>query len=137
VILEDIAIQHIYKQRNSATSSAYTLHPFQVENGASAGRFEILRDINTPGQKKEKLSAHVTIAELAELYARDLLEEYGVRLRLQPKNRDYPTSPPGKKVPRGCIVTGSDFAEMVNAVDTRAAISLGLKQALMKFKVCL
>jgi hypothetical protein len=129
--LLDISIEHTYKGKKAHEPLTFTMHPFTNTQGAYQGLFEILRDI-LETSKKRKRSAHVTVDELAELYARELLEQYAIRLRLRPVSDDYPEAPPGKKVPRHCVVTGSDFDRLIKAVDVRRPISAGLRTQLQR-----
>lgn len=130
-ILTDIAIEHTYKGKKSLVPLTFTMHPFENSIGEHAGRFEVVRDIENTG-KKQKRSAHLTKVELAEMYARQLDEHFGIRLRLRPAGSNYPDAPPGKKVPRTCIVPGSDFDRMVRRVDVGQPMSLGLRDQLRR-----
>lgn len=102
MLLTDIAIAHIKKPRKGEPDQLFTMHPFENSQGEGAGKYEILRNINGLGEKPMKRSAHVTMSELAELYAHGLLETFQIRLRLRSTDNDYPSAPPGKKVPAHC-----------------------------------
>lgn len=132
--LTDIAIEHTYKGKKSSVPLTFILHPFENSIGAHAGRFEVVRDISADG-KKRKRSAHLTKHELAEMYARQLDQQFDVRLRLRPARGNYPDSPPGKKVPRACIAPGSEFEKLVLGVDPSRPISHGLREQLRKIGV--
>ncbi|MBP6902783.1 MAG: hypothetical protein KBC73_22010 [Burkholderiaceae bacterium] len=130
-LLTDIAITHTYKGKKSPDPVSFTLHPFQNSTGTHIGRYEVLRDIEI-GSRTKKRSAHLTKAELAELYARGLHEKFSIRLRLRPQGATYPDAPPGKKVPSHCILRGSDFARLVAAVDPTSTMSGGLRNQLAR-----
>ena len=131
MLLTDIAIAHTKKSRKGAPDQHFVMHPFENSQGESAGKFEILRNINAPGEKPVKRSAHVTLNELAELYAHSLLEAFQIRLRLRSTNNDYPTAPPGKKVPARCITPGSEFDRMVKIISPKQPFSAGLLRQLV------
>lgn len=127
--LADIAIEHTYKGKKTSDPVTFTMHPFRNVQGNHEGRFEVMRDINEDGLKRKR-SAHLTTNELAEAYARGIIDQYEIRLRLRPASGAYPDSPPGKKVPLRCVVGGSDFDRMVRSVDVAQPISQGLKREL-------
>ena len=111
------------------------MHPFENSQGQGAGKYEILRNINGPGEKPVKRSAHVTLIELAELYAHGLLDAYQIRLRLRSANNDYPTAPLGKKVPTRCITEGSEFDQMVRSISPKQPFSAGLMRELVQLNI--
>ena len=135
MLLKDIEIAHTKKSRFGEPDQHFIMHPFENIQGEGAGKYEIIRNINGPGEKSKKRSAHVTINELAELYAHGLIEKYQIRLRLRSTNNDYPSSPPGKKVPPRCIVTGSEFDRMVKNIAPGQQHSAGLLRELLKLNV--
>lgn len=135
MLLTDIAIEHTKKSRTGAPDVTYQMHPFENSVGANAGKFEILRDITESDHKKVKRSAHVTTAQLAELYARQIIESYSIRLRLRPSKGEYPGAPPGKKVPASCIQAGSSFHRLMRGVDRTTPVSNELKQVLLRINV--
>lgn len=130
MLLTDITIEHTKKSRKGGPDQVFQMHPFENSQGANAGKYEILRDINQAGQIKRKRSTHVTAAQLAELYARGLTESFDIRLRLRPTEGNYPTAPPGKKVPFNCIKTGSVFSRMVQSIDRASPVTPELKTTL-------
>ena len=77
----------------------------------------------------------MTEQELAELFARGLLEEHDIRLRLRPAGGGYPDAPPGKKVSRKCVLTGSAFDRAIEAVDLSQPVSNELKIQLARFSL--
>jgi hypothetical protein len=128
--LTDIAIKHAYRGKKLAEKSNYILHPFENQNGEHSGKFEILRDIKVGGHLVKR-SAHVTRTELIEMYARGLMErETGIRIRVRPSSDIYPTSPPGKIMPRGQIQAGTTFEREVRAFDVSQALTSGLLEQL-------
>jgi hypothetical protein len=127
--LTDIAIEHTYKGKKTSAPITFTMHPYRNAQGAHKDLFEVMRDIKESGRKRKK-SAHLTAHELAEAYARGIIEQYEIRLRLRPSNGAYPDSPPGKKVPLRCVAQGSDFDQMVRAMSVARPISHGLKRQL-------
>ena len=133
-MLTDISIEHIYKGTKTDGPVTFTMHPFRNSHGEFQDRFEIIHDRREAG-KVTKRSAHVTEQELAELFARGLLEEHGIRLRLRPAGGSYPDAPPGKKVSRNCIQPGSGFDRGVNAIDITQPVSSGLRSQLARFKL--
>ena len=137
MLLTDIAIAHTKKARKgNEADQNFIMHPFENTQGANAGKYEILRDINGLGEKPVKRSAHVTKRELAELYAHGLLETYQIRLRLRSTNNDYPTAPPGKKVPLHCITPGSEFDNMVKHISqSKETVSVGLLKEMVKLNI--
>ena len=135
MLLTDIAIEHTKKSRVGGPDGVYQMHPFENTTGANAGKYEIVRNINEPGHTKVKRSAHVTALQLAELYAKGVIDAYGFRLRLRPSSGDYPGAPPGKKVPASCIQVGSNFDRLMRGVDTSRSVSEDLKQILLRVNV--
>ncbi len=127
-LLADIAVVHEYKGRKAPAPQSFVLHPFCIRQGAHEGTFEILH--SRRGVEDPKDAGHVTREQLAELYARGLMEKLGIRLRLRPAEDLYPDTLPAKKVPRGCIAAGSAFARQVEAVDTAAPLPAPLRAVL-------
>jgi hypothetical protein len=137
MLLQDISIAHTKKARNGIEpDQEFIMHPFENSIGEYAGKYEILRNVNGLGERPVKRSAHVTLRELAELYAHGFLETYQIRLRLRSARNDYPTAPPGKKVPAHCIKPGSDFDKMVKRIVlAKEPISQGLVRQLVKLNI--
>lgn len=127
ITLTDIAIEHTYSGEKAPAPMHFTMHPYPNSRGSHAGRFEIFRDIKVAGRKKVRRSAHVTAQELAELYARGLVETFSIHLRLRPSSGVYPDSHPGKRVPRSCIVPGSCFDRDVKRVRVSEPMSPRLR----------
>jgi hypothetical protein len=129
MLLTDIAIEHEYRGKKAPTPLRFTMHPFVNDRGEGKGQFEVLGNLPGPG-KLVKRSIHVTQDELAELYARGLVEQLGLRLRLRAASGHYPDAPPGKKVPRRCISVESSFDRQVVAIDLGKPISQSLRMKL-------
>lgn len=134
-LLTDIAIEHTKKSRKGEPDQHFIMHPFENSQGEGAGKYEILRKISGVGEKPMKRSAHVTLSELAELYAHGLHETFQIRLRLRSTKNDYPTAPPGKKVPKSCIAADSEFDRMVKMISQKHPVSAGLSQQLVKLNI--
>ena len=127
MILTEIAIPHEYKGRKAAEPLSFTLHPFAETEGEHAGLFEVMLSRRGAGDGKVR-SGWVTLDQLAELYARDLMQRKGLRLRLRPApDVDYPDTFPGKKVPRSAIPKGSAFDLRILAVDRSKQVSPGVR----------
>ena len=135
MLLTDIAIKHTKKSRKGEPDATFVMHPFENSQGANAGKYEVLRDIVRTCQPKRKRSAHVSAAQLAQMYARELMPAFGIRLRLRSAANDYPTAPPGKIVPRSCIQPGSVFEALVKKVDTTQPVDNALKLALARLEI--
>jgi hypothetical protein len=134
-MLTDIAIPHTYKGKKANQPLLFTMHPAPNKVGPHAGKFEILftRKAET---KSVKRSAHVTLSELAELYARGLIEQHRIRLRLTPGAGEvYPDAHPGKYVSPAHIVGSSDFDRMVKRVPTSGVLPANLKSVLLQLGV--
>ncbi|MBV8617342.1 MAG: hypothetical protein JOY84_00665 [Curvibacter sp.] len=127
MILTDIAIPHEYKGRKAPEPLHFTLHPFAETEGEHAGLFEVMLSRRGSGEDKVR-SGWVTLDQLAELYARDLMQSKGLRLRLRPLPEvSYPDTFPGKKVPRSAIPKGSSFHLRILAVDRSKQVSPGVR----------
>lgn len=134
-MLTDIAIAHEYKGKRSVAPLGFIMHPARNRMGPNAGKFEIINR-RAGGDGRKKRSAHVALTELAELYARGLIETYRIALRVAPGGGEvYPDAHPGKYVPAVCIVGHSDFARMVKRVDRSAPMSNGVKLALKQIDI--
>lgn len=120
--LRDIRRTHVYQNQARTRSSTHVMHPFLNMKGPNRDHYEVLRRL-APKQKK---SAHVTYAELAEMFAHGCFEEFNIRLRMKPGDGVYPGSPPALHPSDDDIVPGSVFAAAVIQVDTRAALSPGV-----------
>ncbi|MEN9468216.1 MAG: hypothetical protein RL081_2217 [Pseudomonadota bacterium] len=97
MLLTDIAVEHTLVSKNNGVRQTYLLHPFTNTQRDTLGKFEIVRDIREPGFKDVKRSAFVTFQQLAELYAKGVLEEFGFSVRMcpgqgKPANRELRTA---------------------------------------------
>ena len=127
MILTDIAIEHVYKGRKVSEPVTFTVHPFAEPEGEHAGLFEVMLSLRGSGEDKVR-SGWVTLEQLAELYARELMVKRGLRLRVRPLAEGvYPDTFPGKKVPRSCVAPGSDFERLIKSVDRARPVSAGLR----------
>ncbi len=133
--LTDIAIGHTKLAGKSGPSAFYILHPFEVTRGPNRGKYELLRDTSKPGEKQKNRSAHVTMSELAELFARGWMEGMGITIRMRPSDNDYPTAPPVKKLTKASILRGSEFDLMVEKFDVSQGIGTDLFDALQRIGI--
>jgi hypothetical protein len=132
-MLTDIAIPHTYKGKKA--NQPFTMHPTPNQIGPQAGKFEILFTRKTE-PKPVKRSAHVTLAELAELFARGFIEQHKIRLRLVPGAGEvYPDAPPGKYVSSAHIVGDSDFDRMVKRAPISGVLPANLRGVLLQLGV--
>ena len=136
MVLIDIAIAHKYKGKKSSMPATYLLHPYENQQGQHAGKFEIIRNLTING-RRAKRSAHVTLYELAELYAHGRMDAEGIRMRVKPSADNYPDSSIGKSLPRANVRTGSLFEGMVAAVNTALPLSKNTLLELTKLDVAL
>ena len=98
MLLTDIAVEHTLVSKNNGVRQTYLLHPFTNTQRDTLGKFEIVRDIREPGFKDVKRSAFVTFQQLAELYAKGVLEEFEFSVRMCPGQGTSPTVNPAKKI---------------------------------------
>ena len=135
MLLTDIAIEHSLVSKKSGVRQTFLLHPFTNTQRDTLGKFEIVRDISEPGFKQVKRSAFVTFQQLAELYAKGVLEEFGFSVRMCPGQGTYPTVNPVKKVLPTSISPGSPFDLAVQKVDVSQAANRELRTALLRVNV--
>ncbi len=128
MMLAAITVAHTYKGKKTAEPQTFAMHPFAEKQGEHAGCYEIVH--SRRGAEAPEHSGYVTDDQLAELFARGLIETLGLRLRLQPAEGLYPDSLPAKKVPRSSIAEGSDFARRVEAFEGRGPVTAGLRTVL-------
>lgn len=133
--LTDIAVEHTLVSRNREIRGTFVMHPFTSSHRDNLGKFEIVRDIREPGVKKVKRSAHVTFQQLAELYAKDVLKEFGFSIRMCPDHGKYPIANPVKKILPTSIRSGSPFDLAVKNVDVSKPAGQELKTALLRTNV--
>jgi hypothetical protein len=133
--LIDIAIEHTKRAGKSGPAELFTMHPFETIRGKNVGKYELLRSISKPGQQSTNQSAHVSRFELAELFARSIVENFDLKLRLRPTENNYPTDPPATKVPARFIKTGSAFDILVRGIDTSTPIGKDLADTLTRLNI--
>jgi hypothetical protein len=135
VLLTDIAVEHTRVSKQNGVRQTFLLHPFTNTQRDTLGKFEIVRDIREPGLKEIKRSTFVTFQQLAELYAKGVLEEFGFSVRMCPGQGTYPTANPAKKILPTSIRLGSPFALAVQQVDVSKPATRELKTALLRTNV--
>jgi hypothetical protein len=129
--LLDVQRTHVFRDRGRTQASTHVLHPFLNVKGPHRDRYEVLRTLSA----KKKQSAHVSYAELVEMFAHGCFEQFNIRIRMKPRDSIYPTSPPGLHPRHEDIVPGSDFARALAQVNTRASLSPQLKDVLRQLGV--
>ena len=135
MLLTDIAVEHTLVSHQKDVRGTYLLHPFTNTQRDTFGKFEIVRDIREPGFKEVKRSAFVTFQQLAELYAKGVLKEFGFSIRMCPDHGKYPTANPVKKILPDSIRPGSPFDLAVHSVDVSKQASRELKAVLLRTSV--
>jgi hypothetical protein len=134
MLLTDIAVEHTLVSKKNGVRQSFLLHPFTNTQRDTLGKFEIVRDIREPGFKEVKRSAFVTLQQLAELYAKGVLE-YGFSVRMCPGQGTYPTANPVKKILPTSIRPGSPFEQAVKKVDVSIPATRELRTALLRTHV--
>jgi hypothetical protein len=132
MLLTDIAVEHTMVSKKSGVRQTLLLHPFTNTQRDTLGKFEIVRDISEPGLKEVKRSAFVTFQQLAELYSKGVLEEFGFSVRMCPGQGTFPTVNPVKKVLPTSIRPGSPFDQAVQKVDASKPATRELRTALLR-----
>jgi hypothetical protein len=135
MLLTDIAVEHTRVSKQNGVRQTYLLHPFTNTQRDTLGKFEIVRDVCEPGFKDVKRSAFVTFQQLAELYAKGVLEEFGFSVRMCPGQGTYPTANPVKKILPTSIRPGSPFVLAVQQVDVSKPANRELRTALLRTNV--
>jgi hypothetical protein len=132
MLLTDIAVEHILVSKKNGVRQTYLLHPFTNTQRDTLGKFELVRDVSEPGFKEVKRSAFVTFQQLAELYSKGVLEEFGFSVRMCPGQGTYPNANPAKKVLPTSIRPGSPFDLAVQKVDVLKPATRELRTALLR-----
>jgi hypothetical protein len=132
MLLTDIAVEHTLVSKQNGVRQTYLLHPFTNTQRDTLGKFEIVRDVSEPGSKEVKRSAFVTFQQLAELYSKGVLEEFGFSVRMCPGQGTYPNANPAKKVIPTSIRPGSPFDLAVQKVDASKPATRELRTALLR-----
>lgn len=136
MLLTDIAVEHVHVSKKNGVRQTYLLHPFTDRQRDSLGKFELVRDIREPGAAKEiRRSTFVSFPQLAELYAKGVLDEFGFSVRMCPADGQYPTANPVKKILPTSIRPGSPFDLAVKGVDVSKPASRELRTALQRTNV--
>lgn len=136
MLLTDIAVEHTLVSKKDGVRQTYLLHPFTDRQRDSLGKFEIVRDIREPGGAKEiKRSTFVSLQQLAELYAKGVLDKFGFSVRMCPADGKYPTVNPLKKILPTSIRPGSPFELAVQGVDVSKPANRELRTALLRTNV--
>jgi hypothetical protein len=132
MLLTDIAVEHTLVSKKDGVRQTYLLHPFTNTQRDTLGKFELVRDVSEPGFKEVKRSAFVTFQQLAELYSKGVLEEFGFSVRMCPGQGTYPNANPAKKVLPTSIRPGSPFDLAVQKVDASKPATRELRTALLR-----
>jgi hypothetical protein len=132
MLLTDIAVEHTRVSKKDGVRQTYLLHPFTNTQRDTLGKFEIVRDIREPGFKEVKRSAFVSFQQLAELYAKGVLEEFGFSVRMCPAQGTYPAANPAKKILPTSIRPGSSFDLAVQKVDVSIPATRELRTAVLR-----
>ncbi len=135
MLLTDIAVEHTLVSKKDGVRHIFLLHPFTDTQRDSLGKFELVRDVSQPGFKDVKRSTFVTFQQLAELYAKGVLEEFGFSVRMCPSQGTYPAKLPAKKILPISIKPGSSFDLAVQKVDISKPATRELKTALLRTNV--
>jgi hypothetical protein len=132
MLLTDIAVEHTLVSKKNGVRQTYLLHPFTNTQRDTLGKFEIIRDISEPGFKEVKRSTFVTFQQLAELYSKGVLEEFGFSVRMCPGQGTHSAVNPAKKVLPTNIKAGSPFDLAVQKVDASKPANRELRTALLR-----
>ena len=132
MLLTDITVEHILVSKKNGVRQTFLLHPFTNTQRDTLGKFELVRDVSEPGFKEVKRSAFVTFQQLAELYSKGVLEEFGFSVRMCPGQGTFPTVNPVKKVLPTSIRPGSPFDQAVQKVDASKPATRELRTALLR-----
>lgn len=135
MLLTDIAVEHTWMSKKDGVRQTFLLHPFTDTQRDSLGKFELVRDVSQPGRKDVKRSTYVSFQQLAELYAKGVLEEFGFSVRMCPRQGTYPGKLPAKKILPSSIKPGSSFDLAVQQVDLAKEATRELRTALLRANV--
>ncbi len=135
MLLTDIAVEHTLVSKKNGVRQSFLLHPFTNTQRDTLGKFEIVRDIREPGFKGVRRSTFVTFQQLAELYAKGVLDEFGFSVRMCPGQGTYPTVNPVKKILPTNISPSSPFDLAVQKVDVSKPANRELRTALLRTNV--
>ena len=135
MLLTDIAVEHTLVSKKDGVRQTFLLHPFTDTQRDSLGKFELVRDVSQPGFKDVKRSTFVSFHQLAELYAKGLLDEFGFSVRMCPAKGTYPAKLPAKKILPTSIKPGSSFDLAAQKVDIAKPATRELRTALLRTNV--
>jgi hypothetical protein len=132
MLLTDIAVEHTLTPVKGGPRVTLVLHPFTNTQRDSLGKFEIVRGISEPGGKEVKRSTFVSFQQLAELYAKGVLDEFGFSVRMCAADGKYPATTPVKKILPSSIKPGSSFDLAVQGIDVSQPANRELRTALLR-----
>jgi hypothetical protein len=132
MLLTDIAVEHTLASPKGGLGGTLLLHPFTNTQRDSLGKFEIVRTIREPGVKEVKRSTFVSLQQLAELYAKGVLDEFGFSVRMCAADGKHPAVNPTKKILPTSIRQGSPFDLAVQGVDVSKPANRELRTALLR-----
>ncbi|MBT0571058.1 hypothetical protein KIK84_12030 [Curvibacter sp. CHRR-16] len=135
MLLTDIAVEHTITPPKGGKSESVVLHPFTNTQRDSLGKFEIVRTVSEPGARDVKRSTFVSMPQLAELYAKGVLDEQGFAVRMCAAGGKHPKITPIKKLLPAHIKPGSSFDLAVKAVDVSKPATRELRTALLRTNV--
>ena len=135
MLLTDITVEHTIAPSKGGLSVNVVLHPFTNTQRDSLGKFEIVRTVREPGAKDVKRSTFVSFQQLAELYAKGVLDEYGFSVRMCVPGGKHPAVTPTKKLLPTHIKPGSPFEQAVKGLDVSKPASRELRTALLRTNV--
>lgn len=135
MLLTDIAVEHTITPPKGGQSVTVWLHPFTNTQRDSLGKFEIVRTESEPGAKPVKRSTFVSMPQLAELYAKGVLDEHGFAVRMCAAGGQHPKTTPTKKLLPAHIKPGSAFALAVQGADVSKPATRELRTALLRARV--
>ena len=132
MLLTDITVEHTRVSKKDGVRQTYLLHPFTNTQRNTLGKFEIVRDVREPGFKPVKRSAFVSFQQLAELYAKGVLDEFEFSVRMCPAQGTYPAANPAKKILPTNIRPGSSFDLAAQKVDVSIPATRELRTAVLR-----
>ena len=132
MLLVDIAVEHTLVSHTKGVRGTFVLHPFTDTQRDTLGKFEIIREIREPGCKEGKRSTFVSFLQLAELYAKGVLDEFGFSVRMCSADGKSPTINPAKKILPTSIRPGSSFDLAAQKVDVSIPATRELRTAVLR-----
>ncbi len=132
MLLTDIAVEHTQASQKGGPRGTFFVHPFTNTQRDTLGKFEIVRSIREPGVKGVKCATFVSFQHLAELYAKGVLDEFELSVRMCAADGKYPATNPVKKILPTNIKPGSQFDLAVQGVDVSKPANRELRTALLR-----